>query len=94
VVLEALAAGLPVLGSRTGGVSELLAPLGREWLVAPGEVASWVAALRALAQPERVEVASARARELYERSYSTATAVHALEEVYERARSRRAGSAP
>jgi glycosyltransferase involved in cell wall biosynthesis len=94
VVLEALAAGLPVLGSRIGGVSELLAPLGREWLVAPGEVASWVAALRALAQPERVEVASARARELYEQSYSTATAVHALEEVYERARSRRAGSAP
>ena len=66
-VLEALAAGLPVLGSGIGGVPELLAPLGRDWLAAPGEVASWVAALRALADPERVEVASARARALYER---------------------------
>jgi glycosyltransferase involved in cell wall biosynthesis len=90
-VLEALAAGLPVLGSGIGGVPELLAPLGRNWLAAPGEVASWVAALRALADPERVEVASARARMLYERSFSTATAARALEGVYDRARSRRAG---
>ena len=91
-VLEALAAGLPVLGSGIGGVPELLAPLGRDWLAAPGEVASWVAALRALADPERVEVASARARALYERSFSAATAARALEGVYERARSRRAGA--
>jgi glycosyltransferase involved in cell wall biosynthesis len=85
VVLEALAAGLPVLGSDLGGVPELLAPLGRDWLAAPGDVASWVAALRALRDPERVEVASARARALYERSYSTATAARALEGTYERA---------
>jgi glycosyltransferase involved in cell wall biosynthesis len=86
--LEALAAGLPVLGSDIGGVSELLAPLGQEWLLAPGEVSSWVAGLRALAHPERVETASARARELYERSFSTATAARALEGAYERARDR------
>jgi glycosyltransferase involved in cell wall biosynthesis len=86
--LEALAAGLPVLGSDIGGVSELLAPLGQEWLAAPGEVSSWVAGLRALAHQERVETASARARELYERSFSTATAARALEGAYERARSR------
>jgi glycosyltransferase involved in cell wall biosynthesis len=91
-VLEALAAGLPVLGSDLGGVPELLAPLGREWLAAPGEVASWAAALRALEHRERIEVASARARGLYERSFSTATAARALEGVYERARSRRVGS--
>jgi len=90
-VLEALAAGLPVLGSGIGGVPELLAPLGRDWLAAPGEVASWVAALRTLADPERVELASARARALYERSFSTAAAARALEGIYERARSRRAG---
>jgi glycosyltransferase involved in cell wall biosynthesis len=93
-VLEALAAGLPVLGSGIGGVPELLAPLGRDWLAAPGEVASWVAALRALADPERVEVASARARALYERSFSVATAAHALEGVYERAARHRARSDP
>jgi glycosyltransferase involved in cell wall biosynthesis len=93
-VLEALAAGLPVLGSGIGGVPELLAPLGRDWLAAPGEVASWVAALRALADPERVEVASARARALYERSFSAATAARALEDVYERAADHRARSKP
>jgi glycosyltransferase involved in cell wall biosynthesis len=93
-VLEALAAGLPVLGSGIGGVPELLAPLGRDWLAAPGEVASWVAALRALADPERVEVASARARALYERSFSAATAARALEDIYERAADHRARSEP
>ena len=93
-VLEALAAGLPVLGSGIGGVPELLAPLGRDWLAAPGEVASWVTALRALADPERVEVASARARALYERSFSAATAAQALEDIYERAASHRARSKP
>jgi glycosyltransferase involved in cell wall biosynthesis len=93
-VLEALAAGLPVLGSGIGGVPELLAPLGRDWLAAPGAVASWVAALRALANPERVEVASARARALYERSFSAATAARALEDVYERAADHRARSKP
>jgi glycosyltransferase involved in cell wall biosynthesis len=93
-VLEALAAGLPVLGSDIGGVPELLAPLGQGWLAAPGEVSSWAAALRALAHHERVEPASVRARGLYERSFSTATAARALEGVYERARSRRAGAEP
>jgi glycosyltransferase involved in cell wall biosynthesis len=93
-VLEALAAGLPVLGSGIGGVPELLAPLGRDWLAGPGDVASWVAALRALADPQRVEVASARARALYERSFSAATAAQALEGVYERAASHRARSEP
>jgi glycosyltransferase involved in cell wall biosynthesis len=92
-VLEALSAGLPVLGSETGAVPELLAPLGREWLAAPGKVSSWVAALRILTHRKRVEVASVRARELYERSFSTATAARALEGAYERARSRRGGSA-
>jgi glycosyltransferase involved in cell wall biosynthesis len=91
-VLEALAAGLPVLGSDIGGVPELLGPLGREWLAAPGEVSSWAAALRAVAHRERVEIASGRARALYERSFSTATAARALEGAYERARSRRGGS--
>jgi glycosyltransferase involved in cell wall biosynthesis len=93
-VLEALAAGLPVLGADIGAVPELLAPLGRDWLVAPGVVASWTESLRALLDPHRVEVASARAREHYERSFSAAPAVRALEDAYRRAQASRIGPGP
>jgi glycosyltransferase involved in cell wall biosynthesis len=93
-VLEALAAGLPVLGSDIGGIPELLAPLGRDWLASPGEVASWAAGLQALTDGDRIAAASVEARALYERSFSTATAARALEAAYDQARSRRAGTGP
>jgi glycosyltransferase involved in cell wall biosynthesis len=93
-VLEALAAGLPVLGADIGGMPELLAPLGRDWLVTPGMVASWAESLRALVDRDRVDAASARARELYERSFSVAPAARALEDAYERARSGRIRPGP
>jgi glycosyltransferase involved in cell wall biosynthesis len=90
VALEALAAGLPVLGSDIGGMPELLGPLGRDWLVAPGKAGAWTASLQALGDRERIEAASTRARWLYERSFTAASAARALEDIYERARSRRA----
>jgi glycosyltransferase involved in cell wall biosynthesis len=93
-VLEALAAGLPVLGADIGGVPELLGPLGRDWLAAPGRVDSWTEALRALLDRDRVDAASARARELYERSFSAAPAVRALEDAYRRAQTGRIRPGP
>lgn len=44
VVLEGLAAGAHVLGSRVGGIPDLLGPVGQ--LVTPGDVAAWCVALR------------------------------------------------
>jgi glycosyltransferase involved in cell wall biosynthesis len=93
-VLEALAAGLPVLGSDIGGIPELLAPLGRDWLARPGEVASWAAALQALTDGERIGAASLEARALYERTFSTATAAGALEAFYDQAQRHRVRSGP
>lgn len=88
VALEALAAGLPVLASSTGGIPDLLEPLGEDWLVAPGSAEAWAASLSRLREPERVEEGSRRARALYEESFTEAVAAAALEDAYDWARDR------
>ncbi len=82
VVLEALAAGLPVLASSLGGMPELLAPLGSAWLTPVGTVAGWVEALRRLADGQLVDQASTDARAQYERSFTRSAGLAALEEAY------------
>ena len=87
VTLEALAAGLPVLASSTGGLSELLGPVGPEWLVPPGAVEAWAESLKRLEDPEQVQKGSRLARAHYEASFTEASAAEALEDAYEWARS-------
>jgi len=54
-VLEAFAAGVPVLGSRLGGIAELVREDVDGILVEPASVAGWTAALRTLAtEPDRL----------------------------------------
>jgi glycosyltransferase involved in cell wall biosynthesis len=48
VVKAALHRGVPVLASRIGSLEEMLRPRGAAWLVEPGDVAAWAAALRRL----------------------------------------------
>jgi glycosyltransferase involved in cell wall biosynthesis len=92
VALEALAAGLPVLASRIGGMPDLLGPLGHEWLVPSGVVEDWSNALGELQEPGRVEEGSQRARARYEEAFTEAAAAAALEDAYECARGRASGA--
>jgi glycosyltransferase involved in cell wall biosynthesis len=82
VVLEALAARLPILSSAIGGMPELLEPIGRQWLVAPGSVPEWAESLRGLADRQQVEQASKCARVLYEQQFTETAAASALKEAY------------
>jgi glycosyltransferase involved in cell wall biosynthesis len=83
VVLEAMAAGLPVLASDLGGMPDLLEPLGPGWLAPPGDPSGWAAALARLADADHVERAGVRARAYYERAFTKAAAAAALQAAYE-----------
>jgi glycosyltransferase involved in cell wall biosynthesis len=51
VVLQALAAGVPVLGSDLGGLRELVAPGATGWLEPTDDVPRWTTRLRSLCEP-------------------------------------------
>jgi glycosyltransferase involved in cell wall biosynthesis len=64
IILEAVAAGVPIVAFRTGGIPDLLTDE-TAWLVSPGDVSGLRAALRdALASPAegKARAAAARAR--------------------------------
>jgi glycosyltransferase involved in cell wall biosynthesis len=53
VVLEAFAAGVPVIGANLGGIAELVRDGVNGILIAPDDVAAWAAAIRRLAEDRR-----------------------------------------
>lgn len=83
VLLEALANGLPVLGSRLGGTAETIGRLGNDWLVAPGDTDAWAAALARL-DHDRVDSASLLARRIYSVAFSPSVGLDLLEKGYRR----------
>jgi glycosyltransferase involved in cell wall biosynthesis len=78
-VLEAMAAGLPVVASDVGAIGELLGGHGE--LVAPGDIDGLAAALRNLADPERRRRLGAGARERVAERYDSAVQTPRLVEL-------------
>src|SRR6185436_12523959 len=61
-LVEAMAAGLPVIASAHGGSAEIVGQIGPEWLAEPGRVESWVERLASLADDDALDAAGACAR--------------------------------
>jgi glycosyltransferase involved in cell wall biosynthesis len=81
-VLEAFAAGLPVLASRHGPTAELLQSVSDRWLVKPGEASAWTAGLGALESDDLVDATGLRVRELYEERFTERLGRRLLESAY------------
>ncbi|HEY7926535.1 MAG TPA: glycosyltransferase [Candidatus Dormibacteraeota bacterium] len=81
-VVEALAAGLPVLAADIGSAAAIVRTVGPEWLVSSADVEGWAAELRQLESSRAIDVAGRRARSLYEASYTPRHSVTQLENIY------------
>ena len=81
-LLEALAAGLPVVATRVGGVPDVVAKTESGWLAPPGDVAAFTAAMEAaIAAPDRV-LRGERARHRVE-SYTVDRMAADYERIYD-----------
>jgi len=81
-LLEAFAAALPVVVSDLGSMTEMIADLGPDWLVPPGDPAAWAAAIAGLDDPAAVDRASVIARRMYDETYSEERGIANLEAAY------------
>ena len=85
VVLEAMAAGLPVAATAVGGVPELVTPGRTGWLAAAGDVPGLAAALsRLLENPEQCRAFGRAGRQRVERDFSLKTMARRYEDVLDR----------
>ncbi|MDK2781480.1 MAG: hypothetical protein PWR13_508 [Archaeoglobi archaeon] len=83
VLLEAMASGVPVIASDTGGIREILAESGAGLLVTPeNELELRKAIKKLLKSPNLRERYAERGRELAERKYSWEVIVPRIEELY------------
>ena len=76
---EALALGVPVVASRTGGIPETVEDQRTGLLVTPGDAAAWVAALRwALQHPAEMRSMAQAGREFVRAHFSTPANIERL----------------
>jgi glycosyltransferase involved in cell wall biosynthesis len=80
VVLEACAAGVPLIASRVGGIPEVLSA---DNLVAPGDAAALASRLeQALSQPEALARGAAQTRERLSRDFAATAMVDGILNLY------------
>ena len=84
VVLEAYAAGVPVLASDVGGLPELVED-GRSGFLLPAEPEAWTAGVQKLLADDEAVRLGQRGWELWRERYSPARGLEGLEQAYERA---------
>ena len=85
VVLEAMAAGLPVVATRVGGVPELVDHGHTGWLVNPGDVTGLAAAMnQALADSDAIQARGQAGRERAVKHFSLETMARQYEAVLDR----------
>jgi glycosyltransferase involved in cell wall biosynthesis len=82
-ILEAFAAGVPVLASRIGALPEVVTEGISGLLVEPGDPRAWVEAVQRMADDAFALRLGQGAFDTYERLYTPETALKQLEDVYE-----------
>jgi glycosyltransferase involved in cell wall biosynthesis len=83
-ILEAMAAGKPVVASRVGGIPEFVASGESGLLVQPGDSVALAAAIKQLlAQPEQAKVLGRRGQDHVRKHYSIESVVRQHEQLYE-----------
>lgn len=80
-ILEAFAAGVPVIGTNIGGIAELITHGTNGLLVDPGSIDGWIAAVGSL-DSERSVTLGRGAFETWDRDYSPQAGLRNLERIY------------
>jgi glycosyltransferase involved in cell wall biosynthesis len=83
IVVEALAAGTPVLASDVGGIPELLGHGSAGWLTKAGDVDAWRRSLRNLRNDVDVDTKSGAARRIYLKRHTPLEGLQGLVGSYE-----------
>ncbi len=81
-VVEALAAGLPVLAADLGAAGEIVRALGPDWLVRSADADGWAAALEQLENNSTVGLAGQRARATFEAKFTLQHSLTQLLDIY------------
>jgi glycosyltransferase involved in cell wall biosynthesis len=82
IVVEALAAGTPILASNLGGIPELLGHGSAGWLTKAGNVDAWRRSLQNLSHNVDIDAKSREARDRYLARHTMSTGLKSLVDSY------------